>query len=85
MTQSTKLIYTTADSFHDIRGTRVLESKAGMTTTGHRIRLVGIPEDIYAEQIRLYVAALCMVMDEQEWKIEQQFGNVTSLQEEATA
>jgi len=76
-------VYTTADAYQDIHGTTVINAKAGVTSTGHRIRLVEIPESIYQAQMKNYVSNLFAVMDEQEWKIEQQFGNVTALEEES--
>lgn len=70
--------YTTADRLNDIHGTVTLEKRAGVTITGHDVRLVAIPEDLLAEQLKFYITGLFTVMDEQEWKIEQQFGNVTA-------
>lgn len=78
-------VYTTADRLSDIQGTIVINSKAGVTITGHKVRLVEIPGDIYLEQMKIYVTNLFTVMDPQEWKIEQQFGNVTSFEEIETA
>lgn len=75
-------VYTTADRLSDIQGTIVINPKAGVTITGHKVRLVEIPGDIYLEQMKIYVTNLFAVMDEQEWKIEQQFGNVTALDTE---
>lgn len=77
--------YTTAGKINDVRGTVTLKNRAGVTSTGHEIRLVGIPEELLAEQMKFYVTGLFMVMDEQEWKIEQQFGNVTALDDQASA
>jgi len=74
-------VYTTADRLTDIQGTIVINPKAGVTNTGHRVRLVEIPGDIYLEQMKIYVTNLFTVLDPQEWKIEQQFGNVTSFEE----
>lgn len=76
-------VYTTADRLSDIQGTIVINPKAGVTITGHKVRLVEIPGDIYLEQMKIYVTNLFSVMDEQEWKIEQQFGNVTALDPES--
>ncbi|MDH5185168.1 MAG: hypothetical protein OEX12_14900 [Gammaproteobacteria bacterium] len=76
-------VYTTADRLNDIKGTVVLNPKAGTTATGHTVRLVAIPEEIYHEQMKIYVTNLFSVLDEQEWKIEQQFGNVIAMDAES--
>jgi len=78
-------VYTTADHYSDIKGTKVINPKAGVTSTGHKVRLVEIPGDIYLEQMKVYVTNLYTVMDEQEWKIEQQFGNVIAVEPEESA
>ncbi|MBD3671045.1 MAG: hypothetical protein HUJ29_09755 [Gammaproteobacteria bacterium] len=74
--------YTTASKLNDVHGTITLKDRIGVTSTGHEIRLVAIPEDSLVEQLKYYVSGLFMVMDEQEWKIEQQFGNVIPLVDE---
>jgi hypothetical protein len=61
----------------DIRGTILRLLKAGVTATGHDIRMVDIPEDLYARQVKVYISSLYAVMDEQDWRTEQQFGNIT--------
>lgn len=73
--------YTTADKLNDMNGTVTLNKRAGITATGHEIRLVAIPEGLLGQQLKFYVTGLFTIMDEQEWKVEQQFGNVTALDE----
>jgi len=72
-------IYTTAPESMDLRGTVMRLHKAGVTASGHDIRMVEIPEDLFTKQVKMYVSSLYAVMDEQEWRSEQQFGNVTPL------
>ena len=72
-------VYTTAPDSMDIRGTVIRLRKAGVTASGHDIRMVEIPEDLFNKQVKIYVGGLYAVMDEQEWRTEQQFGNVTPL------
>jgi hypothetical protein len=82
MTDSTEKlhrIYTTAPDSMDIRGTILRLRKAGVTASGHDIRMVDIPEDLYAKQVKVYISSLYAVMDEQEWRAEQQFGNITPI------
>jgi hypothetical protein len=74
--------YTTASKLSDIHGTVTLKQRAGVTATGHEIRLVAIPEEMLTQQMKFYVTGLFTVMDEQEWKTEQQFGNVTPLDDQ---
>jgi len=71
--------YTTADRLNDIHGTVTLRERAGVTSSGHDVRLVAIPEDLLLVQMKFYISGLFTVMDEQEWKTEQQFGNVRPL------
>jgi hypothetical protein len=87
MSENTKYIhrYTTASVINDVRGTVTVNKRAGVTATGHDVRLVAIPEELLAQQLKFYVTGLFMVMDEQEWKVEQQFGNVTALDDQSTA
>jgi len=77
--------YTTASKLNDVRGTVTLRKRAGVTSTGHEVRLVAIPEELLAQQMKYYVTGLFAVMDEQEWKVEQQFGNVTALDDQPSA
>jgi len=77
--------YTTAGKLNDVHGTVTLNKRAGVTSTGHEIRLVAIPEELLTQQMKFYVSGLFTVMDEQEWKVEQQFGNVTPLDEQPSS
>jgi hypothetical protein len=77
--------YTTASKLNDVHGTITLKQRAGVTATGHEVRLVAIPEDLLAQQMKFYVSGLFAVMDEQEWKTEQQFGNITPLDDQPSA
>lgn len=74
--QNRKRIYTTAVPNMDLRGTREIDAKAGVTITGHNVRLVEIPEDLYDKQLIVYITNLYAVLDEDEWRTEQQFGNI---------
>jgi len=77
--QNLKRIYTTASQSMDIRGTIVVNPKAGFTVTGRQIRTVDIPEDIFHKQVNIYISNLYAVMDEDEWRTELQFGNVSTV------
>ena len=77
-------VYTTADAFSDLVGTVTLNARAGVTSTGHDVRLVEIPEEIYREQMKSYITGLYTVLDEQEWKFEQQFGNIKAIDDTAS-
>lgn len=85
MSQEAKLIhlYTTADTWLDLPETQVLESKAGVTTSGRALRKVAVPEEEHNVQVKTYVSKLESALTEHEWKCEIQFGNIIPLQEQA--
>jgi hypothetical protein len=86
MSEDTKYVrrYTTASKLNDVHGTVTVNDRIGVTATGHDVRLVEIPEELLVQQLKFYVTGLFMVMDEQEWKVEQQFGNVTALDDQTS-
>lgn len=75
-------IYTTAPAVLDIPGTKTIRRVAGETTTDKPVRLVGIPRDNLMEQNRVYIENFHFAYGEQDWKYEEQFGNVKTLTEE---
>lgn len=76
------LFYTTAPAVLDVPGTKTIRRVAGETTTGKPVRLVGVIQDNLQEQTRAYVENFHFAYTEQDWKYEEQFGNVKSLTEE---
>ena len=81
MSEDAKLmpIYTTASYVLDLPSTEVLNSHAGATATGRRIRMVGVRADEVARQTAQYVSNLETALNEHEWKVELQFGNVSEI------
>jgi len=79
MSEDAKLvpIYTTASYVLDLPSTEVLNSHAGTTATGRRIRMVGVLADEVARQTAQYISNLETALNEYDWKIELQFGNVS--------
>lgn len=79
MAEDSKLIpiYTTASYVLDLQSAEVLNSHVGATSTGRRIRVVGVRAEEVARQTSLYVASLETALSEHEWKVELQFGNVS--------
>jgi len=70
-------IYTTASYVLDLPNTEVLNAHAGTTASGRRVRQVGARADEAARQIAQYISNLESALNEHEWKIELQFGNVS--------
>jgi len=79
MSEDAKLIpiYTTAAYVLDLPNTEVLNAHAGTTATGRRIRMVGARADEVVRQTAQYVSNLETALNEHEWKVELQFGNVS--------
>ena len=71
-------IYTTASYVLDLPNTEVLNSRAGSTATGRRIRMVGVRADEVVRQMAQYVSNLETALNEHDWKCELQFGNVSA-------
>jgi hypothetical protein len=76
------LIYTTAPAVLDVPGTKTIRRVAGETTTGKPVRLVGVPHDNRQDQNKAYVENFHFAYSPEDWKYEEQFGNVKSLTEE---
>lgn len=76
------LIYTTAPAVLDNPGTKTIRRVAGETTTGKPVRLAGIPRDSLMDQNKVYIENFHFAYSEQDWKYEEQFGNVKTLTEE---
>lgn len=78
-------IYTTASYVLDLPSTIVLNSHAGTTATGRRVRMVGVNNEHEAKQKAQYISNLETALTEHEWKYELQFGNVSAAADGAAA
>ncbi|MBD3669702.1 MAG: hypothetical protein HUJ29_02930 [Gammaproteobacteria bacterium] len=81
MSANTVHIYTTADAVLDLPETEILDPKAGITSTGRPFRKVAVPEDEHNLQLKQYISQLESALDEQEFKVEVQFGNIIPMQQ----